>query len=78
MRQLSIMVIKYHNLGTKVNEFQMESLAYSIRRLHHKNVGMSSTYDCCVQWQNGCMERDLSRTALQVTAYLLLKFQVLS
>jgi len=49
MRQLSIMVIKYHNLGTKVNEFQMDNLAYSIRLLHHKKVGMSSTYDCCVQ-----------------------------
>lgn len=37
MRQLSIMVIKYHNLGTNVNEFQMDSLACSIRGLHHKH-----------------------------------------
>jgi hypothetical protein len=78
MRQLSMMVMKYHNLGTKVNEFQTGSLACGIRDLHHKKFGMISAYDCRVQRQNGYMESDLSCTVLQVTAYLLLKFPVFS
>jgi len=78
MHQLSLMVIKYHNLCTKVNEFQTGSLACSKRDLHYKKFGMSSAYDCCVQRQNGYMERDLPCKALQITAYILLKFPVSS